>query len=352
MRIAYFHSEIKMVGVIFMADLTLKQAYDLFIFDRQTFCLDKTVENYENTVRYFCDYIAGKRGCPQDEVKLSGITALDVKEYVVWLRQRPANMNHPFKESGGRLSKRTVRNYTKDLKTFYHFLEAEGYAADITGSVKVIKSEKRTVVPLSALEVQQVDALFNVRTAMGCRNYCIVHLMLDAGLRANEVCTLQAHDVNFDNKYLLVYGKGAKERTVPMSRNLRKYLYEYFYIHRQLVGSDCFFGGAGGNPLTDSCIKSLFARLRKRAGIARLKPHLLRHTFATCFVLGGGSVEMLRILLGHESISTTQIYMHLAAVYEFNEDPYELDPIFFNSYRNVSHRPPRPARIQRGSTRF
>jgi len=317
-----------------MIDLSLKQAYDLFLFDRQTFCLDKTVENYENTIRYFCNYITDKRNCPLDQVMLSEITALDIKEYIVWLRQRPANLNHPFKESGGKLSKRTVRNYTKDLKTFYHFLVAEGYAEDVTSSVKVIKSEKRAVVPLSALEVQTLDDLFRVRTSLGCRNYCIVHLMLDAGFRSHEVCTLRVQDVNFENKFLVVHGKGSKERMVPMSRNLRKHLYEYMHIHREQLDSDVYFSGAGGSPLTDACIKSLFARLRKSSGIGRLKPHLLRHTFATCFVFGGGSVEMLRILLGHESISTTQIYMHLAAVYEFNENPYEIDPIFFNTYRS------------------
>ncbi len=315
-------------------DINLQQAFDLFIFDRETFCLDKTVENYKNTIRYFCDYMADVRSCDPGQLLLSSITRQDIKEYVVWLRKRPANINHPLKESRGKLSKRTVRNYTKDLITFYRFLASEGYAEDITDTVKVIKAEKKTVVPLSAPEVQQIDALFNLKSSMGCRNYCIVHLMLDAGFRSNEVCVLRVQDVNFDNKYLLIHGKGAKERIVPMSRNLRKYLYEYFYIHRKLVGTDCFFGSAAGGVLTDSCVKSVFARFRRRTGIVRLHPHLLRHTFATCFVLGGGSVEMLRILLGHESISTTQIYMHLAAVYEFNENPYELDPIFFNTYRS------------------
>lgn len=159
--------------------------------------------------------------------------------------------------------------------------------------------------------------------------------MLDAGLRSNEVCILRVQDVNFNNRCILIRGKGSKERVVPMSRNLRKYLYEYVNIHRNIIDSDLLFSGIAGNPFSESCIKSLFVRLRKRTNIQRLKPHLLRHTFATCFILGGGSVEMLRILLGHSSISTTQIYMHIASVYEFNVNPYVLDPIFFNSYRSV-----------------
>lgn len=317
-----------------MIDITLEQAFKLFIFDRQTFCLDKTVENYQNTLRYFCDFMAQKRGCPIDQIAISSITTMDLKEYVSWLRQRPANMNHPLKDAGGKLAKRTVRNYTVDLKTFFNFLYNEGYTDNICKGLKVIKAEKKAVIPLSAPEVQEIDKLFNLKTQLGCRNYCIIHLMLDAGLRSNEVCVLQIHDVNFDNKYIHVHGKGAKERIVPMARNLRKYLYEYVYVHRRAVSCPYFFANGENTPVTDAVIKSMFARIRVKTEIVRLKPHLLRHTFATCFILDGGSVEMLRILLGHESISTTQIYMHLAAVYEFNQNPYQLDPIFFNTYRS------------------
>ena len=321
-----------------MNDMTLKQAYDLFLFDRQTFCSEKTMENYENTIRYFCNFMMELRGCPLDSILLSSITLMDLKEYVVWLRKRPANINHPLKDAGGKLSRRTVRNYVVDVKTFFNFLSREGYMDDVCKGLKVIKSEKRVIVPLSAPEVQAVDSLFNLKSYLGCRNYCIVHLMLDAGLRSNEVCVLRIQDVNFENKYIHVYGKGAKERIVPMARNLRKYLYEYVYLHRKAVGTDYFFTSIDNVPISDQVIKSMFARLRRKSGVLRLRPHLLRHTFATCFILDGGSVEMLRILLGHESISTTQIYMHLASVYEFNEYPYQLDPIFFQTYRKRSRK--------------
>lgn len=313
--------------------MTLKQAFDLFIFDRQTFCSDKTIENYENTIRYFIQWIEQERSTTRDRIDLETITAADLKQYVVWLRKRPSNETHPLKDSGGKLANRTIRNYTKDLKTFYHFLAMEGYAEDCSQTLKIIKAEKKVIIPLSAPDVDELDKYFNTKSATGCRNYCIVHLMLDAGLRANEVCILRLQDVNFDNKYIRIRGKGAKERLVPMARNLRKYMYEYVYLHRKLVGTDIFFGGKDDQVFTSDGLKSLFARMRRKTGIERLHPHLLRHTFATCFVLGGGSVEMLRILLGHESISTTQMYMHLASVYEFNEHPYELDPIFFNTYQ-------------------
>lgn len=320
-------------GVFNMNELTLREAFDLFIFDRQTFCLDKTIENYNNTIRYFCDYMEESRQCPADQIPLSSITSLDLKKYVVWLRSRPRNFNHPFKESGGKLSKRSVRNYTVDLKTFLNYLYKDGYMENIGAGLTVIKAEKKVVIPLSAPEVKMINSLFRVRTALGCRNYCIIHLMLDAGLRSNEVCTLQIQDLNFDSRYIRVFGKGSKERVVPMAANLQEYLCRYIRLYRPQTDSTYLFAGINHEPLTDSAVKSLFVRIRKRSGIERIKPHLLRHTFATCYILDGGSVEMLRILLGHESISTTQIYMHLAAVYEYQEEPYQLDPVFFTPRR-------------------
>lgn len=321
-----------------MNELTLKQAFDLFIFDRQTFCLDTTIENYKNTIRYFCDYMEESRNCPSDQIPLGSISTLDLKKYVIWLRSRPRNIHHPFKESGGKLSKRSIRNYTVDLKTFLNYLYKEGYGENIGAGLTVIKAERKTVIPLSAPEIKSIDELFNRRTALGCRNYCIIHLMLDAGLRSNEVCTLQIQDINFENRYVRIFGKGSKERVVPMAANLCQYLYKYMTLYRTWTDSGSLFSGINHEPLTDSAIKSLFARIRKKTGIERVKPHLLRHTFATCYILDGGSVEMLRILLGHESISTTQIYMHLAAVYEFQEKPYELDSVFFASYRFARRR--------------
>lgn len=321
-----------------MNDLTLKQAFDLFIFDRQTFCLDKTIENYKNTIRYFYGYMEQKRGCSFEQIHLSDITTMDLKEYIVWLRSRPMNMDHPFKEPGGNLSKRTIRNYTVDLKTFFKYLNEEGYMENIGSGLKVMKAEKKAIIPLSASDVKKVDSLFNRKTALGARNYCMIHLMLDAGLRFQEVCTLTLQDLNFDNRYIRVHGKGAKERVIPMSMNLRQCLYQYLCFYRNCPGSDILFISSSQSPVTASVIKCFFSRIRKRTGIDRIRPHLLRHTFATCYILGGGSVEMLRILLGHESISTTQIYMHLAAVYEFQEAPYELDPILFKTYHSQQRR--------------
>lgn len=319
-----------------MNDISLKQAHDLFIFDRETFCSETTVTNYKNTIRYFCDFMEGERKQSFQAIMCSTLTKSDLVAYAHYLRTKPLNEGHPLKSSSGNLSKRTVRNYCMDLKTFLRYLHQEDFIEDIASKFKLIRAESKVAVPLSASEVFTIDEYFNTKTSIGIRNLCMVHLMLDAGMRSNEVRELRVNHVFIDNRQLLIkYGKGSKERIVPMGMQLRKNLYLWLNIHRPFTPHDYFLTGTDGQPLTESAVKSLFSRLRKRTGIDRLTPHLLRHTFATCFIVGGGSVEMLRILLGHSSIETTQKYMHLALLYDFQENIYDLDPIFFKTYSRI-----------------
>lgn len=319
-------------------ELNLQQSYNAFIFDRETFCSNKTVENYKNTIRYFCDYMVLSRQLPAEQIMCSTLSKSDLVGYSHWLRSKPLNDGHPFKRQvdDRRLSRRTVRNYCVDLKTFLNYLHQEDYIDDFYSSFRLIKAESKTMIPLSASEVRQVDDCFNFKTITGIRNLCLVHLMLDAGLRSNEVRELRMQHLFFDNRQVFIkYGKGSKERIVPMGAQLRKYLWTWCNLKRPVVEHDYCLTGVDGQPLTDSAVKSLFARLRQRASIARLTPHLLRHTFSTSYIVGGGSVEILRILLGHTSIETTQKYLHVAAVYDYADDVYELDPIFFKTHSKV-----------------
>lgn len=318
-----------------MIDISLKQAYEIFIFDRETFCSETTIINYKNTIRYFYTFMEQARALPADQILCSTLTKHDLVSYSHWLRNKVLNDGHPLKDSGGKLSKRSIRNYCVDLKTFLNYLHQEEYIEDIGSKFKLIKAESKVPVPLSATEIQRLDKYFNPKTATGIRNLCVVHLMVDAGLRSHEVRELETKRIFFDNRQLLINGKGSKQRVVPMGIQLRKYLWMYLNLYKVYAEHDFFLTGTDGKPLTESAIKSLFSRIRKQTEISRLTPHLLRHTFATCFIVGGGSVEMLRILLGHSSIETTQRYMHVAAMYDYQDNIYDLDPIFFKAYTRI-----------------
>jgi integrase/recombinase XerC/integrase/recombinase XerD len=198
-----------------------------------------------------------------------------------------------------------------------------------------LKNDASSVVPLSNSEVDLIDDLYNWKTETGIRNLCIIHLMLDAGLRSSEVVGLMYSNINFDSNYLMIKGKGEKFRTVLLCPKLRRLLSHYIIKFRSCCSGDDFpvFAKIGSlDPINENVIKQLFARIKKASGISRLHPHLLRHTFATSYIVGGGNLEFLRLMLGHSDYETTKIYLHLANESKMlHIDIYKLDPVFFKS---------------------
>lgn len=320
-------------------DISLKQAYELFMFDRETYCNQTTIRNYRNTLSYFFDYMEDTRKCTLAEIPLSSVSLMDLKGYVAMLRNREKLVNHPYKPTEHKpITNTSIRTYCIDLRTFFNFLYKNEYMEkDLMKRFTLIKRENKLVLPVFMDEVREIDALFNLKTCTGLRNYCIVHLMLDEGLRSGEVCSLGLKDVNFQQNHILILGaKGDKDRIVPLASNLKKYLHQYLTLFRPYTDQHnyllCSVNGAC-DPISGDTIKSLFSRIRKRTLIDRLKPHLLRHTFATSFILGGGDLESLRIYMGHTSYDTTQMYLHLANTYSrMGSDVYRLDKIFFRTY--------------------
>lgn len=312
--------------------MNLKQAYDLFILSREEYCSPATVYNYTNTLRYFLEYMSFIRGCSIDLIDINSIVRSDLSSYTLYLRERPKFVNHPFHavdEKG--IAKRSIRTYQTDVRTFFNYLYDENFMKEhITEKYKLIKSETRLIVPLSASDVATIDDMFSSKTEMSARNLCIIHLMLDAGLRHGEVLNLTVSDVNFEHNYIFIRnGKGAKDRIVPLAPRLKKYLYTYFVAFRPHVKHDYFLCNVRQEQLTDDSVKSLFARIQKKLKLPRFYPHLLRHTFATAYMIQGGDLESLRIYMGHSDITTTQKYLHLAYQMKFYEDVYKLDEKMF-----------------------
>lgn len=319
-------------------EINLQQAFDLFIFDRETYCNAKTVRNYRNTLSYFFDYMKDTYQCELKDIRLNDVTIMDLKGYVVMLRNRDKLSTHPHKPTESRpITNTSIRTYSIDLRTFFNFLYNNEYMEkDLMKKFKLIKRENKLVLPLFMDEVKEIDTLFNLKSCTGLRNWCMIHLMLDAGLRSGEVCGLHADDINFQQNHILIFdGKGNKDRIIPLASGLKKYLHQYLMLYRPYTEHTYMFCAVNGTyePVTEDTIKSLFSRIRKKTDIVRLKPHLLRHTFATSFILGGGDLESLRIYLGHSSYDTTQNYLHLANTYSrMGSDVYRLDKIFFKRY--------------------
>lgn len=216
------------------------------------------------------------------------------------------------------LKSTSVHTYLRAVKAFYNFLINEELISDCSRKLRLVKQDKKVIVPLSDVEIGKLLDCFNCSDVLGLRNKCIVVLMLDSGLRLGEVVRLRLDDVFLDGSFIIVNGKGSKQRVVPLGQTCRALLSEYIGNFRLGASSSArlFISKYEEKPLTANAVHCFFEDLKVRTGISRLYPHLLRHTFATLYIIDGGDLETLRCILGHSTISITQIYLHLASNYK------------------------------------
>lgn len=319
-----------------MSKITFTSALELFLESRETYCSNVTVENYKNTLNYFQGFITVLLDSPADDLDVSQITIRDLNKYSIYLKSKIKNDNNPFTPSGsGLISSRTRKDYLKDVMTFYNFLEDNEYIENNpTKKLKLPKVLPQPLEPLTSDEVKRIDECYNPDTKLGARNLAIIHCLLDEGMRSGEVQRLLRKDVNFCENYIVIRNsKGGKGRIIPLAAIPRKYLINYFdKLPEMPQDNDYVFYVHKGDSLTEDSIKCFFQRLKIKSGIPRIYPHLLRHTFATSFILGGGSLELLRIYMGHSSIETTQKYLHVANNMRFMKNIYPLDKCFLQKF--------------------
>ena len=311
---------------------TLDRAYQLFLLDRKTFCADRTCKYYEENIEKFLEYAKSK-----EVVYVNQIDTLLLSGYIMELRSRYRFEGHPVLEgvtTHRPLKNTSIRAYGRAVKAFVNFCK-ENCDLDIQVKFpKMPRDDSQQVVPLYQFEVDKIDELFNDHSEHGIRNYCIFHLMLDAGFRCREVVALRISDILFDKNCLVVNYSKSRSRVVLMASCLQYALRDYINCYRQNanINEPVFKSIRTDDYINNNVIKQLFARLKKKTGVERLHPHLLRHTFATSYIMGGGNLEMLRIMLGHYDYNVTKNYLHLASQYKMLQaDIYKLDPVFFKT---------------------
>lgn len=303
--------------------MNLMMAYNLFLVDHETYCSEQTIIYYRSNVLKFVNFVSDQLGFVPDQVDCESISRELVLAYLAQLR-------------GIGCKNTSVNTYFRAAKVFINYCIDEGYCdLDALRKVKFLKKDNDPVIPLTQLEVDQIDGCYNDKAESGLRNLCIIHLMLDAGFRLGDVVSLTFKGINFKLNYLTIKGKGDKFRTVFLCPKLKRMLYHYLIQYRAYAPEDDYpvFAQIGtSEPITETSVKMVFARLKRRSGIDRLHPHLLRHTFATSFIIGGGNLEFLRMMLGHSDYATTKMYLHLAQQAKMlHSDIYQLDPVFFRS---------------------
>ena len=205
----------------------------------------------------------------------------------------------------------------RSVKTFLRWLGREGYVErELWRGVEMPKVPSYNDVAIDVLNDEEIERLLSFldpATDVGCRDRGIVCLMLESGLRLEEVVKLRVDDVHLKESYVKVHGKGDKENYVPLGPTTQKALARYLEHFRRPVKAReaAFFLNIFGEPLTSASVQSSFVRLAKRSGITRLHPHLLRHTAATRMLANGADLHTVQRLLSHSDVRVTLRYLHL-----------------------------------------
>lgn len=297
--------------------MSIIECMNTFMLYVMSYTSQKSIEYYDNNMTFFCNYLLNRH------ISLdSDINILSKNDYVGYIAYH----------KGRGIKNTSVRTYARAVKVFLRYCYNEGYLLEnITLNVKYPKSDKKIIVPLSQQRVNMLDD-YIYHGYMYPRNMCIFHLMLDCGLRLGEVIRLNVSDVNFDDKYIIVrYSKNNKSRVVPLPDSVAYMLHNYIKHYKHPQTGALILNASYDDRITVCGIEKVFSRIKSCD--SDIYPHLLRHTFGTSFILGGGSLEILRVLMGHEDYNVTKEYLHIATQSQIvNLDIYKLDDVFFRTY--------------------
>tara|TARA_Y100000748_G_scaffold303423_1_gene308523 strand:- start:1703 stop:2617 length:915 start_codon:yes stop_codon:yes gene_type:complete len=239
------------------------------------------------------------------ELSLENISRPDLLEFIAY----KAEMGSSARSSARMLS---------SLRRFYtHLMQQEIISINPTDKISMPKIGRSLPVLLTENEVLQLIKAPNTKKPLGFRDRTMLELLYATGLRVSELVKLEAKQVNLNQGYLRVMGKGNKERLVPMGKTAKRWMKNYLNgpIH-EILGdrqSDCLFPTRTSTSISRQAFWQIIKKYALKVGItAELSPHSLRHAFATHLINHGADLRVVQMLLGHSDLSTTQIYTHIA----------------------------------------
>ncbi len=206
------------------------------------------------------------------------------------------------------------------LRSFMRFLREEGITDDLP--TRRLKSPRGGKPLPKSLTIDEIEALLNQVSAASSpnalRDRAVIELLYAGGMRISEITALDIDHVNFDNSTVRIFGKGSKERIVPIYDAAMDAVAEYLTFGRRHLGkhqeAEAMFLNARGKRITRQGLWLQIKKIALAAGVTKnLTPHMLRHSFASHLLNGGASLRHVQELLGHENIATTQIYTHLTS---------------------------------------
>ena len=254
-----------------------------------------TLDAYQRDLRKLLDYLE------REEKGVLEVTLEDLEHFSAGLHDIGI---HP----------RSQCRILSGVRSFFRFLQLDGYREDDpTELLESPQIGEHLPEVLSPQEIDRLEASIDLSKWEGHRNRAIIEVLFSCGLRVSELVNLKLSDLYLDEEYVRVFGKGSKERLVPISRRAIQELQFWFDDRRHMTikpgEEDYVFLNRYGKHLTRTMILIMIKRQADMAGIQKtISPHTLRHSFATALLEGGADLRIIQALLGHESIGTTEIY--------------------------------------------
>lgn len=213
---------------------------------------------------------------------------------------------------------RTQSRIVSGLKSFFSYLIFEDLRADNPMDlIEAPKLQQSLPDTLSVEEIDRLIAAIDLDSNEGERNRAMLEVLYSCGLRVTELVTLRISDLFFDERFIRVSGKGSKQRYVPIAQSAQKFINHYkdeVRVHQNVVKGyeDILFLNRRGRQLTRAMIFTIIKRLAVEVHLNKnISPHTFRHSFATHLLSNGADLRAIQLMLGHESITTTEIYVHL-----------------------------------------
>ncbi|MEK7264005.1 MAG: tyrosine recombinase [Bacteroidota bacterium] len=265
-----------------------------------------TVMAYKSDLEQF--FLFTQKHFERGEIPYHLIDALTVRLYLGELSENT-------------LSKKSIVRKLASLRTFFNYLMRNLIIENnIFLNVSSLKLEKKLPLYLSEETMLKLLALPDISTKLGCRDAALLEILYSCGLRREEIVRLNVADVNFKNHVVKVFGKGSKQRVVPIGTIALQKVAEYLTIRRELfskntteLDSNALFLSNNGKRIYWRSINTLVEHyIRQVSDIAQKSPHILRHTFATHLLNRGADLRSVKEMLGHENLATTQIYTHVS----------------------------------------
>ena len=259
----------------------------------------RTCEAYKRDLTHYLNFILEKK-----VENISKITQMHIREYIRALNEKE-------------LVSKSIARIFSSIRSYHKYLASENIVSENpTLVLSNPKSPKKLPIILNENEISVIIEKIDESSQFGKRDKAIIEILYSCGLRVSELCALDLSNLFLDDSLIRIFGKGSKERLLPIGARAKLYLNNYLKFLRPSLSrynkSSVVFLSRNGNQLTRAMINKILTKWSKASGIKKtISPHTLRHSFATHLLEGGADLRFVQALLGHSDISTTQIYTHL-----------------------------------------